>query len=404
MWRGRADQVAHARRDGHPADAGERGARHRRPRALGGLPRLHPVGLRHEPRELLAAEAGEHVALADAGGQPQRRLPEHPVAGHVAVDVVDVLEVVEVEDGQGELPAVAHGAGGLGQQALLEHPPVHQPRQGVGRGPHRQLGACLGVADRERHEVGESAQAGLGVGRQGLVAVGRHHHRAPQQVADPHGGGDAAAERVRSSTHGTAPAKARKSLARAVRPVRATCTDGSGLVRGTVSSRGGQESGRVAHRPTNVASPSSKRTTAPPVTPWTVAASSATRSNTSWGEAPRATAVAMRRSATCSRAARRRLAAQGGPGARHQVGRRQGQRHVVVGALGAGGQGGRGVAAAHQREHGRPARRGEGPDQGALPMAHVGAGDHEPEGGARRRRQCRRGVAGLEHAVPRPFE
>ena len=109
-----------------------------------------------------------------------------------------------------------------------------------------------------------------------------------------------------SSTQGTAPAKARKSSARAASPVRATCTEGRGSVSGTVRSPDGHAFSRADQRPTKVASPSSKRTTAPPATEWTRASSSATRSKMPSGDVSLATATAMRRRASCSKAARRR--------------------------------------------------------------------------------------------------
>ena len=48
--------------------------------------------------ELVAAEPGHGVAVADAGGQPARDLAEGVVAALVAVPVVDELEVVQVAE------------------------------------------------------------------------------------------------------------------------------------------------------------------------------------------------------------------------------------------------------------------------------------------------------------------
>ena len=48
--------------------------------------------------ELVAAEPGRRVAVAQAAAQPGRHLPEQRVAGGVPEAVVDGLEVVEVDE------------------------------------------------------------------------------------------------------------------------------------------------------------------------------------------------------------------------------------------------------------------------------------------------------------------
>ena len=53
-------------------------------------------------RELVAAQPGNGVALAQRGAQARRDRLQHPVAGVVAERVVDVLEVVEVQEQNGE--------------------------------------------------------------------------------------------------------------------------------------------------------------------------------------------------------------------------------------------------------------------------------------------------------------
>ena len=57
--------------------------------------------------ELVAAEAGDHVAVADGAAQPLRDLDQQAVAGLVAEAVVDDLEVVEVEEQHGDALAAA---------------------------------------------------------------------------------------------------------------------------------------------------------------------------------------------------------------------------------------------------------------------------------------------------------
>ena len=57
--------------------------------------------------ELLAAVAGEDVLVADRLEHEAGELGQHAVAAQVAVGVVDRLEVVEVEEEQGERAPVA---------------------------------------------------------------------------------------------------------------------------------------------------------------------------------------------------------------------------------------------------------------------------------------------------------
>ena len=117
--------------------------------------------------ELVAAQAGQRVALAQAGLQPPRGLHEQVVAGRVAQPVVDRLEVVEVEEEDREGVALAPpgpGEGALHQ--VQEHGAVGQPGERIvegvvnhpvgGRAPlgdvhHRPAqpdGLAGGVADR----------------------------------------------------------------------------------------------------------------------------------------------------------------------------------------------------------------------------------------------------------------
>ena len=56
------------------------------------------AGAGHEHDELVAAVAGDDVAVAAALGEQRRHVLEQPVAGLVPVAVVDRLEVVHVEE------------------------------------------------------------------------------------------------------------------------------------------------------------------------------------------------------------------------------------------------------------------------------------------------------------------
>ena len=58
------------------------------------------LGLRQQQGELLAAVAGREVPLPQHGAQQEAEVAQQPVAGQVAVLVVERLEVVEVAQDQ----------------------------------------------------------------------------------------------------------------------------------------------------------------------------------------------------------------------------------------------------------------------------------------------------------------
>ena len=78
--------VRHARRHREPPHLGERRPRDGVARTLGGGPRVGGVRLRQDPRELLAADAGDQVARTRLPAQPAGDLPQHRVTGVVAVN------------------------------------------------------------------------------------------------------------------------------------------------------------------------------------------------------------------------------------------------------------------------------------------------------------------------------
>jgi hypothetical protein len=89
--------------------------------------------------ELVAAEAREHVRVADFALQQRRHLLEQLVAGDVAAGVVDHLELVDVDITQRVL-LVFHRRGFDGAlQARLERAPVVAPGQRVVIGQAQQL-------------------------------------------------------------------------------------------------------------------------------------------------------------------------------------------------------------------------------------------------------------------------
>ena len=99
--------------------------------ALGDALRGVAVGVAQQHGELVAAEAGHDVRLADAVVQRAADRADDLVAGLVAAGVVDVLEAVEVEQEERALAAVAGGVGDELGQLLVEAAAVEQLGQRV---------------------------------------------------------------------------------------------------------------------------------------------------------------------------------------------------------------------------------------------------------------------------------
>ena len=124
--------------------------------ALGDALRGVAVGVAQQDGELVAAEAGDHVGLADAVVQRAADRADDLVAGLVAAGVVDVLEAVEVEQEDRALAAVARGVGDVLGELLVEAATVEELRQRVVVGEVLQLVlealALRDVADDAGHD------------------------------------------------------------------------------------------------------------------------------------------------------------------------------------------------------------------------------------------------------------
>ena len=112
-----------------------------------------------EDGELVAAEAGDQVVLADDGVQPAGHLDQQLVAGLVPGDVVDGLEPVEVEHQQAAL--LDRGRGHL----LEQHRAVGQRGEVVGVGHALELAlAAAALGDVAQVEHAAAAAGALGGG------------------------------------------------------------------------------------------------------------------------------------------------------------------------------------------------------------------------------------------------
>ena len=122
-----------------------------------------------EECELVAAEPEGLAALAEAGGD----LREDAVADRVAVAVVDLLEVVDVEKAEREREALLLRLVQVVLEALVEVAVVPEPRQRVGERQAHRLQRAVHRALVER-DGDERADEGRGEERRALPEDGQH--------------------------------------------------------------------------------------------------------------------------------------------------------------------------------------------------------------------------------------
>ena len=156
---GRVLGVVGKRRDaaGHGQRARAWKLAHPRAQAVGRRLRSALVGLGHQDRELLTAHAEGRVGGPQHRARRRRHPPQHQVALHVAMHVVQQLEVIQVERDQRHRPLVAVRPLQLGAHPLLVDAVVEESRQPVRLRLTRQLLADLGVVQGQRRQVGEVA-------------------------------------------------------------------------------------------------------------------------------------------------------------------------------------------------------------------------------------------------------
>ena len=168
------------------------------------------VGLRQEDHELLATVAGDRVETPRHGiGQVAGHVPEGVVAGAVAEGVVVGLEVVDVQEHQGEAAPEAPGPLRLALQLPLEEASVVQARElvGEGEGPDGRLEAD--ALEGHRELAGDGRAGGEGRGLEGEEA---------QRAALPHEGQDGEASGLVASGQVIGPDEARLDAELAGRP------------------------------------------------------------------------------------------------------------------------------------------------------------------------------------------
>ncbi len=137
--------------------------------------RLLDGHLGQQHRELVAAEARQHVGVPGAGPQRRGDALQHVVAGAVPERVVDILEVVEVEHDDCAAEGIAARSLDLPVELLLEAPPVEGAGEEVVVGQVDELALELLAVGDVLH-LHDQVQ-----GDAGAVADDRHREQAPAE-------------------------------------------------------------------------------------------------------------------------------------------------------------------------------------------------------------------------------
>ena len=132
------------------------------------------LGIPEDEGEFIAAESGGEVLSADALSDEDGGFAEDFIAGWVAVAVVVVFEVVEVEDDQGDSESLIAGFGDQVAEDGHHVAAVGQAGDRVGVGQFPQLNLGAGQADQS----GQEAEPGTDLGFVDLVGIRQAHVQA----------------------------------------------------------------------------------------------------------------------------------------------------------------------------------------------------------------------------------
>ena len=140
---------------------------------LGEHERLLAVAeIRGHQRELVAAEPRRRVRGTDHAPHALRQIAQQPIAGRVAIAVVDVLEAIDVEDHQRGPRAEPPRAGQGLDQPVEQQEPVGQARQRVvGEQMADTLLGAPPLGDLPRERLVGVPQLDGAVGHRGLQAL-----------------------------------------------------------------------------------------------------------------------------------------------------------------------------------------------------------------------------------------
>ena len=145
----------------------------------------------HDDAELLAAQPADDVGAADGLAEDVGERDEHLVAGAVAVDVVDALEVVDVEHEHGNRVMRAADPVQLGPEAVVEVAVVVEAGERVRLRLEFEPRPDLGVVEGEGSRVAEALrELELLLGEDRIVAQAIDVERALDRAARDERDGD----------------------------------------------------------------------------------------------------------------------------------------------------------------------------------------------------------------------
>ena len=157
--------------------------------------------LREDEPELVPADAARDVGLAHSLAHTFRGLGERGVAGEMADAVVDALEVVDVDEHEGEPARVAVRARDLASERLVEVAAVVETRQPVEVGELARFLEAPRVLERRRDALRELFDPAKVVVPETLRVVGEDAEPADAALAvderHPEGGSNRSLRRVR---------------------------------------------------------------------------------------------------------------------------------------------------------------------------------------------------------------
>ncbi len=179
-------QLRHAGRDRQWADLRKGRLSDGTARALTGKPCRPPVGLGHEPREFLAAHARKDIFGTDERCQARGELGEDLIPSKMAMRIVDLLEVIEIEDHQAERVPVSTRPANLGVEPVKKSAVVGEASEWIGRCLGEKARVCVGVGDRQRNKLGKAFKPRLGLRGDRRAPGRRCKQRPPQLPANAH--------------------------------------------------------------------------------------------------------------------------------------------------------------------------------------------------------------------------
>jgi hypothetical protein len=156
------------------------------------------VGVGQVEDELVAAVAAERVGPSQLGGPPSGEVPQQRVARAVSLLVVDPLEVVEVEHGDGQRLAGAQRVRQRTVGLCLPGPPVGQSGERIGAGRPAQFTGVPRLhldeqgEDRRHDQPGDDDARRLSCGGAGGAERDREGQVCPGGAAGQEVGGEQA--------------------------------------------------------------------------------------------------------------------------------------------------------------------------------------------------------------------